>query len=94
MFSNLNLDNDPSTFRHPSHHLADEVLVIWKNNYNRKAKTDDYLGLSSDPSCSFRKVESENCREGEVLCLRVLMRAREVSTMCMGRQGIWEQPRG
>ena len=67
------------TFRccYPS---ADEDLVIWTNNCDRKARTGKYLGLSSDYLLIISENGwSEDCWEGVVLGLRVLVRAREDS---------------
>lgn len=61
-----------SAFRSRNRHLADEGLIIWKSNCDRKAGTNKYLGLSSSPKISLRKQGLEDCREGEVLGLRVL----------------------
>ncbi len=56
-FSVPSLDRDPSTFRHRGRHSADENLIVWKNNCDRKARTNNYLGLSSDSRGSFRKTD-------------------------------------
>lgn len=42
---------------------ADGELVVWKNDYDRKTRTNNYLGLSSESDISFRRTESENCGE-------------------------------
>lgn len=66
-----------SAFRRRNSRSADEDLIIWKSNYDRKAKTNKYLGLSSDFKISIRKQRPEDCREGEVLGLHVLWGERE-----------------
>lgn len=54
-------------------------LIIQKNNYDCKTKTNEYLGLSSDPISSFGDLKSESCREGEVHGLRMLSKESERS---------------
>lgn len=83
----FNLRLGTGTFRccYPS---ADENLVIWKNNCDRKAGTGEYLGLSSDYLLIISENGwSEDYWEGVVLGLRVLVRARE--DLRGWRRGIW-----
>jgi hypothetical protein len=47
---------------------ADEDLVIWKNNCNRKARTGKYLGLSSDHQL-FLSENGDQRTVGKARCL-------------------------
>ncbi len=78
-FQSSSQESGHAAFRHCNRHSAVEDLVIWRNNYDRKARTNNYLGLSSDSDASFQKVVSEYCWEGELLGLQVLRGAREAS---------------
>jgi hypothetical protein len=73
-----------SAFRRHNRYSADEDLIIWKSNCDRKAGTNKYLGLSSGIQISIRKRGPEDYREGEVLGLQLLWGEREKlrSIMC------------
>ncbi len=80
-FSIPSFGRDPSTFRHRGRHSADENLIVWRNNCDHKARTNDYLGLSSDSRGSFRKTDIRRLsrrRSAEFAGAR--KRAREAST--------------
>jgi hypothetical protein len=90
---NLRLQADRAAFQHYNRQSAREGLVGRKNNCDRKARTNKYLGLSSERQYSFRKAEIRGLWGGQFAWFAgALERAKEASKSRI-EKGIWEYSR-